>query len=102
PLPVCDRRDTMLQILTLRNGTCQMKRFISAALLIPTFLLFSLDLPAQAADARLANTERFVVTYVNSSNVESCPRILTAITVVNNSASSCRVRVDLFASSTPG
>jgi hypothetical protein len=78
-----------------------MKYLTSPGLLIAAFLLASPDAPARAADSGLASTERFIVTYVKSWNVEHCPRILTAITLTNNSAISCEVRVDFSAGSNP-
>jgi hypothetical protein len=79
-----------------------MKCLTSAGLFIAALLVASADAPARAAGSEQASTERFIVTYVKSSNVEHCPRILTAITVVNKAAISCNIRVDFFASSTPG
>ena len=79
-----------------------MKCPTSAGLLIAVFLLASPDAPASAAGPQLVNTERFIVTYVKSWNVEHCPRVLTAITVVNRSGISCNVDVEFSAGSSAG
>ena len=75
-----------------------MRRWLAFGFFILT-ILFG-PMPGFSRQATAAGVPQFIVSYFKSESI-SCPRAFTAITVVNNSASTCNIHVAFFASSDP-